>query len=248
MIKDSIKIQNGVYLASPVTIDFSDAYIKVRDLEGRVYDDEVVGKLPRIFENHPQYDEWKMRQKSMHRFLNYLRGTENKSILEVGCGNGWFSAQCSKYLKNTIGIDINLLELEQAARVFNQSNLQFMYWNIFSELPFTQKFDVIVLNAVVQYFPDFNRLKERLLELLSANGELHIIDSPFYLDNEVKLAKDRTNKYYSEIGVKEMAEYYHHHSFDLIQDFEVLYKPSNSILKKIFKGKDMPFGWYKLKI
>lgn len=246
MIKDTVKIQNGVYIASPVNTGFSDSYIKVRELESRVYSDDTVSKLPYMLQNHPQYSEWKMRQKSTQRFIDYLKKKEGKALLEIGCGNGWFTAQCATELNNAVGIDVNIQELEQAAKVFNSSNSQFMYWDVFSEIPFTQKFDIIVLNAVVQYFPDFYRLKERLFELLSSNGEIHIIDSPFYSNEEASLAKQRSNAYYTEIGVKEMADYYFHHSFDAIKDVDVLYKPSNSVFKKLVKGKDMPFGWYRL--
>ena len=122
----------------------------------------------------------------------------------------------------------------------------FLYWDIFTEPPFTQKFDVIVLNAVVQYFQDFEKLKERLLELLSSNGEIHIIYSPFYKSEDVGEAKKRTLSYYAKMGVNQMANYYHHHTLDLIQDFEVLYQPTNSRIAQLIKGKDMPFGWYRL--
>lgn len=259
MIKDTIKIQNGVYIGCPINSSFSDAYLKVRDLEGRVYSDELVSQLPYMPKNHVQYNEWKLRQKSTNRFVDYLSfisinsiqaplrmTAKNASLLEIGCGNGWFTAQCSKYVKNAIGVDINLQELEQGARVFKQPNLHFLYWDIFTETPFTQKFDIIVLNAVVQYFQDFEKLKERLFELLSSNGEIHIIDSPFYQKNEVELAQQRTKDYYSKTGVEEMIGEYHHHTFDAIKDFEVLYQPTNSRIAKLIKGKDMPFGWYRL--
>jgi len=245
MINNTIKIQNAVYIGSPINVSFSDAYLKVRDLEGRVYSDELVSRLPYMPKNHEQQTEWKLRQKSTNRFVEHLGNTSDKKLLEIGCGNGWFTAHCSKQVKNAIGVDINLPELEQGARVFKQSNIQFLYWDIFSEIPFTQKFDVIVLNAVVQYFPDFEKLKGRLLELLSEKGEIHIIDSPFYKDEEVKEAKERTMSYYTKMGVKQMSEYYHHHSFDVIKDFDVLYQPTNSRISKLLKGKDMPFGWYR---
>ena len=247
MIKENIKIQNGVYVGSPINTSFSDSYIEVRDIEGRVYSDEIVSILPYLSKKHKQYNEWKLRQKSTNRFLDYLKDAENKTLLEVGCGNGWFTARCSTKVKRAIGVDVNFPELEQAARVFKNENLKFTYWDVFTETPFNQKFDIIVLNACVQYFPGFERLKSRLLDLITSDGEIHIIDSPFYLNEELEQAKQRTEAYYQEIGVSEMIKNYYHHSFDLIQDFEILYQPINSKLIKLIKGKDMPFGWYRFK-
>ncbi|MBL4668851.1 MAG: hypothetical protein JKY30_06260, partial [Flavobacteriales bacterium] len=75
MIKPDIKIENGVYIASAVNNNFSDSYLKVREKEQRIYSDEVVENLPITTKEHPQYEEWKLRQKSTNRFTNYL---ENK--------------------------------------------------------------------------------------------------------------------------------------------------------------------------
>jgi len=243
MIKPDIKIENGVYIASAVNNDFSDAYIKIREKEQRVYSEEVVKNLPITTKEHPQYEEWKLRQKSTNRFTNYLEDNLFNSLLEIGCGNGWFTHQCSKKVENAIGVDINLQELEQAAKVF--TNTQYLYWDIFEADPFNQQFDIIVLNAVVQYFPDFDKLINRLSSLLNPKGEIHIIDSPFYQADKIEAAKQRTEAYYRSMNVPEMSINYFHHSVDFIKNFEALYTPQTSKIKQLIKGKDIPFGWYK---
>lgn len=246
IFKDHIRQKNGVFLASKPTNDFSDAYIKVRQNEGRIYSDDELTGLPQIATNHRHADEWKLRQKSARRFADYLeKNKQDALLLEIGCGNGWFTRWCAKHVKTAVGIDVNHQELEQAARVFESNNIHFAYWNIFSDNPFNAKFDVIVLNAVIQYFPNFEKLLSCLKKHLSPGGEIHILDSPFYQANAVDLAKQRTQAYYQKAGVPEMAEHYFHHSIDAISDFEVLYQPSQNKLKRLIKGKDMPFGWYK---
>ena len=255
MIKEGIEIQEGVALGSAVRSNFSKAYLQVRELEQRVYTDEVVTQLPYLSKEHAQHQEWNRRQKSTQRFLDYLsvlpfdklrKTTKNTSLLEIGCGNGWFTARCAAHVNQAIGVDVNLQELKQAARLFLKPNLQFLYWDVFSASPFTQKFDIILLNASVQYFPDFKKLKSRLLELSTPNGEIHIIDSPFYQPHEIEEAQKRTKAYYQKMGVEEMANNYHHHDINELVGFESLYVPETSPLKKLFKGKDMPFGWYRL--
>ncbi|MBL4670515.1 MAG: methyltransferase domain-containing protein, partial [Flavobacteriales bacterium] len=215
----------------------------VREKEQRIYSDEVVENLPITTKDHPQYEEWKLRQKSTNRFTNYLENKSSTSLLEIGCGNGWFIHQCSQKVKHTVGVDINLQELEQAAKLF--ANTQFIYWDLFEDVSFKQQFDIIVLNAVVQYFSDFDKLIDRLTSLLSVQGEIHIIDSPFYLNDKIEAAKERTDAYYRSMNVPEMSVSYHHHSVDCIKNFETLYTPETSKIKQLIKGKDMPFGWYK---
>jgi hypothetical protein len=42
-----------------------------------------------------------------------------------------------------------------------------------------------------------------------------------------------------------MSDHYFHHVNIKISNFEVMYQPSLNKLKRLFKGKDMPYGWYK---
>ncbi len=233
----------NLHTISPIQSNFESAYIKVRDLENRVYSDSEVEQLPHSIK---QKSEWKLRAKSAKRFENYLTETHSQSnLLEIGCGNGWYSHLCSKHLKSVCGVDLNLTELEQASRVFKKDKLNFYYWNLFTKSPFKKDFDIIVLNAVVQYFPDFNILFSRLKELLNTKGEIHIIDSPFYAAIEIAAAQKRTQDYYAKMAVPEMSNFYFHHDKKELKDFEVLYAPNK--FRQILSGKDSPFTWYRFK-
>lgn len=235
--------KQNLHIITPIQNQFESAYIKVRELENRVYSDAEVEKLPY---SKKQESEWKLRSKSAERFGNYITNNHsNSSLLEVGCGNGWFSYLCAKHTKSVCGVDLNLTELEQASNVFQKNNLHFYYWDIFTDSPFRNNFDLIVLNAVVQYFPDFNSLLNRLKKLLNSKGEIHIIDSPFYAFKDIPSAKLRTEDYYKEMGVLEMSEFYFHHEKESIKGFETHYSPNK--VKQVLTGKDSPFGWYSLK-
>jgi len=99
----------------------------------------------------------------------------------------------------------------------------------------------------VQYFPDFKLLLSNLKSFLKPQGEIHIIDSPFYKQNEIADAKQRTITYYTDLGFPEMASNYFHHLKSAIQDFEVLYKPKNRFFSKILSRKESPFYWLRLR-
>jgi len=227
---------------------FSLEYLTVREKEGRLLTDFDVKSLPITNKKNSNYKEWKLRRKSTQRILNYLKN-KNKplNILDIGCGNGWFTNHMASIENvDVIGLDINLDELSQAARIFKKDNLKFVYADIF-EIPyfFENKYNIITLNACLQYFEDIEKLISVLETFLKPNGEIHIIDSPLYRKEEIHNAKKRTKDYYSTLGAPEMSKYYFHHCIDNLQDFEVLHAPKKSKLHKLISKRDSPFFWYK---
>ncbi|MBC3845570.1 class I SAM-dependent methyltransferase [Winogradskyella echinorum] len=239
-----LHIKNNVVYITEETNSFSDVYIAVRQKEQRILTDKEVALLPKLKRN-----EWEFRVKSTERFINYIDSKkEALNILDVGCGNGWFTNAISNVSEKNkvIGLDVNRNELEQAARVFKRQNLQYVYCDIFKkESGFKQQFDIITLNSCVQYFPDFRKLISTLKMFLKPNGEIHIIDSPFYKASQITEAKQRTLNYYNKLGFPEMASHYFHHSIDNLDEFEHLYTNKHKLLNKILNKKDSPFPWIR---
>ena len=245
-------VQDAVYILSEINDEFESVYLKVREKEKRIYSDEELIKLPFASKINPHKKEWNLRAKSYLRFIEYLRQKkENLSFLDLGCGNGWFCGQLSKsFNHNYYCIDVNLTELKQGRRVFNSEQIEFIYADIFNaELP-QASFDIIIVNAAVQYFPDLNKLLNKLVNLLSENGEIHILDSPFYSKIETVNAKKRTMDYYLVLGFKEMAENYYHHTWNELSEFksEILYQPDSitNRIKRVFFERNSPFPWIKI--
>ena len=227
-------------------MDFEDLYIAVRQQEKRIYTDEQLQLLPDI--DHIYYDEWKIRKGSSERLTAYLEKKRRfLKILEVGCGNGWLSAKLSNIPNSRVtGLDINQLEIEQANRVFKKDNLEFIY-DSFNDNTFdSEKFDVIVFAASLQYFPSVINVLKQALTILRTGGEVHIIDTPFYTPDDAEKADARSHKYYAALGIPEMAEHYFHHSISEFWGFkyDILFDPT-SMFNRLFK-KD-PFYWVSIK-
>jgi ubiquinone/menaquinone biosynthesis C-methylase UbiE len=246
--------KNGVlYFSEPSENQFEEEYIKLRTLENRILTDEQVKQLPYL-QNHPKSKEWEVRQQSTQKFLEYINGKAFNTVLEIGCGNGWFSNLMAKQNPEfTVwGVDVNVKELDQAARIFkNTKNLRFAYWDIFENHESAPKPGLIVLNASVQYFENINTLLKRLFKIIKAYGEIHIIDSPFYGEEDALKAKQRTIEYYSVSKAGNLIPFYHHHVFDNIDgnySVKKLYNPKGfSIrLKKLTGKKQNPFPWLKI--
>jgi SAM-dependent methyltransferase len=248
-IKNSSKQANGVYYLSEPRRDFEELYIKLRAAEGRLYSDSEVKMLPDISPARRHYKEWRVRKKSSAMLINYIRQNgRDKSILDLGAGSGWLSNKLAEINNcEVIGMDVNITKLEQGARVFaDKQNLIFACGDIFT---LEMKFDYIILAAVIAYFDNLKQLISSLLNNLSGGGEIHIIDSPFYVNTEA--AEKRSEEYFNRTGFPQMAEHYHHHSLDSIKEFNhtVLYNPCSVLnkFKRLFKPAHQPFYWIKVK-
>jgi len=252
IILDKTKLKSGVYFLSEIDNIFESIYVAVREHEKRVYSDEEVKHLPNASNSNPHKEEWELRKHSLHRFINYIQKFNDKlNLLDVGSGNGWFSANvANSNLFNIYALDVNNFELEQAARVFNLKNIYFIYGNIFNNIFEEHSFDIITMNSSIQYFDDLDKLIKRLFYFLTDEGEIHILDSPIYNQNELVGAKERTARYFISKGFPEMAKHYHHHTFDKLKDFsyKIIYDPKalQNNLKKILGFKDSPFPWIRI--
>jgi len=237
---------NGVYHndQNPIPQQFEERYLAARAREGRVYDDATVKDLPEVPAGHKLEQEWVLRRESAMRLMNYCRKKRPETILEVGCGNGWLSHMLATAANSEVtGVDVNLQELEQAARVFGRSNLHFLIDAFTSPLFIKQRFDMIVFAASIQYFPSLKDIIACALSKLNTRGELHILDTHFYPAAMVEQARQRSLGYYTTLGVPEMSASYFHHSKEVLQSFPhtVLYDPKSWLNR--LKGYRSPFPW-----
>jgi len=257
-IKKDFKSENGVYYLEKPERSFEDIYIKVRNAEGRLYKDSEVKLLLDADKTHRHYKEWQIRKCSLKMLSAYLDiKPKNKTVSELGCGNGWLSNKLAELgFSEVIGLDVNVTELEQAARVFSdRQNLLFVYGKPTLNLSLSQKgtaeafkFDYIILSSVIAYFKDLPGLIDLLLNMLNDGGEIHITDSPFYTDTNK--ARERSIKYYNELGFTEMSEHYYHHSLDDLKKFKfsILYNPVSVInkIKRALSSPIPPFHWIRI--
>ena len=251
-------------------------YLEVRRREGRIFPDEMVRQLPFVSKSNPYAGEWRWRRRTFERFLSFCKNLstprgENvertdpyrmtKKILDLGCGNGWLTNRLAENPNWEVwAMDVNEEELAQGARLFGRENLRFVYADLPSlvsrnDIPeaspgisFRDTFDLVVLAASVQYFPDLENLIFSLKKCLKPGGEIHILDSPFY-KNEIArtAARQRTLEYYTKLGVPEMAAFYHHHLWADVEKLGGVDLNKRLGIKFLQKIKWLaPFPWVRL--
>lgn len=248
---DTFIIEKGVHFQKGLIRNngFEKKYLSIREKEKRIYTDEQVAALPEIPLSHDHYQEWKLRSDSLQRLIRYTNKNQFKTILDLGCGNGWMSRHLAMRSSDVFAMDVNEFELTQGARVNqNVKNLHFVFANILSK-PFNKEkiFDLIVLSSSIQYFPDLHKLVEHLEPLLTESGEIHIIDSPLYNKVDLPAAQQRTAKYYQAMGLTDAETLYFHHTWKSLELFRavIAYNPQSfsSKIKKLVNPFTSPFPW-----
>ena len=198
-----------------------DAYLRAREIEGRILDDALVARLPSLPRAHALAGEWALRGQSAARFMAWLETTPvPRTVLDVGCGTGWLAAAMARIPKtSSIGIDLDGPELDQARRVFAQPGGP-RFVAAAAETVDAASFapDVIVLASVIQYLADPAEVVARLLAACPPGGSVHVLDSPLYRPGEVAAAAARTAAHYTRIGVPELAAAYYHHTLEAFAD------------------------------
>lgn len=238
--------ENGVYYATPPKTEFEQTYMQLREQEQRVADDKQVSQLPRVSACHPHAREWKLRRKTLRKFLRYTTTRNYSTILDIGCGNGWFTAQLAPFATEVTGMDVGKQELEAAARCFANDKISFLCCNDWSKLP-SGYYDCITFNASIQYFSFSQDFWNQLFRLLKPGGEIHFLDSPFYSENEVAEARKRSENYFRAQGAENAVHYYFHHSWsELPKGYEIRYQPVK--WKRMIRWGQSPFPWIVLRL
>ena len=103
-------------------------------------------------------------------FLKYLH-LQRPTILDMGCGMGWFANQLTKYGPTT-GIDLSEDAIAQARSRFPEATFQ--AGNVFEMDLHEGYFDVIVSQEVIAHVTDQKAYLDRAVRLLKPRGYLII--------------------------------------------------------------------------
>jgi carbamoyltransferase len=112
---------------------------------------------------------------SLHRFL---KKALRPSVLDVGCGAGWFANSCAHfYGAEVMGVDLNPVALRQAKSVARfiagSADTEFVETDLFSFAP-NRTFDVVNSLGVLHHTPDCHEAIRRVVRWIVPGGYLHL--------------------------------------------------------------------------
>ncbi|HGY91782.1 MAG TPA: class I SAM-dependent methyltransferase [Planctomycetes bacterium] len=117
------------------------------------------------------------------RYLQRLISRHKKeigSILDIGCGNGWFCHACAEAGIRAYGVDISPKKVETAQRIAEEKGIadlcHFEAKDVMEvELP--EKVDMLSAHGSLHHFPDLeNQLPEMVERFLSPDGYMLFVE------------------------------------------------------------------------
>lgn len=110
------------------------------------------------------------RIKEYTTLIRWLDSKPGERILDIGCGDGYFSRLIADQGAYVVGIDINLPMLDVAEKKNRTERTEFHTMNA-EELGFPDaSFDKIVSFCVIEHFDDDNRVLKHASRLLKPGG------------------------------------------------------------------------------
>jgi SAM-dependent methyltransferase len=157
--------------------------------------------------------QWKIRART-YRYLErkVLPGIETLrsgrlDVLDIGAGNCWMSYRLA--LRGHRPVAVDLLTngqdgLGAARHYFNYLSAPFPRFQAeMDRLPFDNaQFDLVVFNASFHYSEDYSRTLAEAIRCLRPSGQLLILDSPFYHQEESgeRMVEERREEYRRKYG------------------------------------------------
>ena len=101
--------------------------------------------------------------------IDVINSRNPKTLLDIGCGEGWLVRECSKIGINSLGVDVvpGLIEYAQKQ---NGGKFKILSYEELSSDHFGNKFDVVVNNFSLLGNESVNRLFEQIPPLLTQKG------------------------------------------------------------------------------
>lgn len=114
------------------------------------------------------------REESYWAVGNALRERRRKngrvSVLEIGSGLGYFTYALNRDGFDAVGIDLSQDAVDQASRRFGPH--YFRSGQDIVAISGRSRFDVLVMNQLIEHVPDIHRLLEETLAMLADGGEI----------------------------------------------------------------------------
>ena len=171
-------------------------------------------------ENDPVYDPEPLKEYMNkwdgERFIEEMKLTKDKSVLEIGIGTGRLAMKVAPECKTLYGIDISPKTIDRAkSNLFQFENIQ-LICDDFLTYDFNEKFDVIYSSLTFMHIENKQEAINKVSSLLNKNGIFALsIDKnqSNYIDMNTRKIKifpdisDNTSEYLLQSGLNIIHQY-----------------------------------------
>ncbi len=113
----------------------------------------------------------------LHRYGIVMPFIEDKTVLDIACGEGYGSKLLSSKALKVIGVDIDLETIEKASKKYGSSNLTFIQGSA-DKIPVKDgSIDTVVSFETIEHHDKHNEMMNEIKRVLKPGGIL-IISSP----------------------------------------------------------------------
>jgi ubiquinone/menaquinone biosynthesis C-methylase UbiE len=168
------------------------------------------GNVADWYDEHLKGDNTYHAQVISPNILRVVNLKTDQSLLELGCGQGFFIEQFSKLSKNVVGIDLGKELVDIAKKKIPKA--KFLVGNAEDQKILTgEKFDVITIILALQNMKDLSAVVKNLDRLLAPGGKVVIVlnhpafriakNSEWGIDKEKNIQYRRVDAYMSEMEI-----------------------------------------------
>ena len=110
----------------------------------------------------PWVDDWQVLYEHLHRYYFAADLADGRRVLDLGSGEGYGSAILAERAKEVLGIEIDVLAVENASTNYPLDNLEFRQSSVLDldDLPDTS-FDLVVCYEVIEHITEHDELLSR---------------------------------------------------------------------------------------
>jgi SAM-dependent methyltransferase len=138
-------------------------------------------------ENFFQYNNF-LYQKYIFSLFNFLSIKKGSSILDIGCGQGYFTYLFSRFGLNAFGVDLSKNGIKIANNKYKLKGCNFLVGDCL-KMPFKGKFDVLFVRSCSLYndknFGDNSNISKYFIDYLKNGGFfIFVYNTKFYKKND----------------------------------------------------------------
>ena len=124
-------------------------------------------------------EENKFVRQRINELFQSLFTEKINTLLDIGCGTGFYFSALSKYTDKLYGIDVSTLFLKDAKKIIERNKIKNVYvcMSLSEALPFSdQSLDCVFLFAVLHHLQNVDKTIEETHRVLKKNGKCIVIE------------------------------------------------------------------------